>query len=280
MNCLFLYLIMEIAVLVITGIIGGFLAGLLGLGGGIFYILVLPLAMTWYGIPATEAAPFIVANSLIGIAFASGISVITEFKKLKIYFKEIIFIGISAVIISLLTTKYIVYSPWFSKTIFNIFIIIIMIFVLIKMIYQRKIKSTESSDEKIPPIKGSLSGSISGFISAASGLGGGIIIIPILQIKLKQSIQKSKIISLATIFIGSTFISIQNLLSTPHIPLIDLNNLGYIIPDISLPLILGVIMGGPLGVKISNRMQDQLLNSIFSVIIIIVLIEKIAGLFL
>ena len=58
---------MEYAVLIVTGIFGGVIAGMLGLGGGIFYILVLPYIMVWFGIPAEEATPFVVANSLIGI---------------------------------------------------------------------------------------------------------------------------------------------------------------------------------------------------------------------
>lgn len=266
---------MEYIVLISSGIIGGLIAGMLGLGGGIFYILILPVIMNWYGIPPSEASPFVVANSLIGITFASGVSVITQFKKLKKYTREIIYIGVAATIFSLFATGFIVHSQWFSKELFNIFVIILMLFILLQMQFKNKKETPKDLlDQNIKPSSGAITGSISGFISALSGLGGGIIIIPILQIKLLQSTQKAKIISLAIIFISSAFISLQNTLSTPQFQLSEIYHIGFIIPSIALPLIIGVIIGGPLGVRWSSHLKDEILNKLFSIFVLIVLLEK------
>jgi uncharacterized membrane protein YfcA len=270
---------MEYLILILSGLLGGLIAGLLGLGGGIFYILILPYIMDWYGIPSNEASSYVVANSLIGIAFASGVSIFTQFKKLKKYYLEIVYIAIPAVLFSLLATGYIVHSSWFSKEVFNIFVVLLMLFILFQMQFKNKNKASNGQKEpNIKPNEGALSGSISGFISALSGLGGGIIIIPILQIKLKQSIQKAKLISLAIIFISATFISIQNLLSTPLIQYSEINMVGFIIPSIAIPLILGVLIGGPIGVKWSSKMSDKTLNQLFIAFVLIVLIEKLLSL--
>jgi uncharacterized membrane protein YfcA len=154
-----------------------------------------------------------------------------------------------------------------------------MLFILFQMQFKNKNKASNGQKEpNIKPNEGALSGSISGFISALSGLGGGIIIIPILQIKLKQSIQKAKLISLAIIFISATFISIQNLLSTPLIQYSEINMVGFIIPSIAIPLILGVLIGGPIGVKWSSKMSDKTLNQLFIAFVLIVLIEKLLSL--
>jgi len=271
---------MEFLVLILSGLIGGLIAGMLGLGGGVFYILILPFVMNWYGIPPAEASPFVVANSIIGITFASGVSVFSQFNKLVIYTKEILYIGIPSVFFSLFATKFIVHSQWFSRELFNIFVIILMLYILLQMQFRNKKKTPkEFLDKRIKPYNGALTGSISGFISALSGLGGGIIIIPILQIKLVQSIQKAKIISLAIIFISAAFISLQNSLSTPRFQLSEIYHIGFIIPSIALPIILGVIIGGPLGVKWSSHLKDHLLNILFSIFVIIVLFEKIWELF-
>jgi len=259
---------------------GGLIAGFLGLGGGIFYILVFPYILVWFGIPSENASSFVVANSMIGIAFASGISLVTLFKKVKLYINEIFYIAIPAIITSLLTTIFIVHSSWFSKELFNIFVIILMLFILVQMQLKNRRKTNQITlDQNIKPAAGGFSGGISGFISALSGLGGGIIIIPILQIRLNQSTQKAKIISLAIIFISATFISVQNLLSQPNINIESTNNIGYIIPSLMLPIIIGTLIGSPIGVKLSWKLKDQIINTLFSIFVLIVLIEKLVSLF-
>jgi len=271
---------MEFILLLLTGFAGGLTAGMLGLGGGIFYILVLPTIINWFGIPPEEASPFVVANSIIGIAFASGVSIFTEYKKLFLYLREIAYIAIPSVIFSLSATYFIVYSAWFSREFFNIFVVILMVFILIKMIIQQRTKNTKPlTDNVLSAIQGFSTGSISGTISALSGLGGGVIIIPILQIKYHQSTKKSKILSLAIIFISTVFISLQNLISIPTYDLSEIDHIGFIIPEMAIPLIIGVVFGGPIGVKLSSLMSDNILNKLFSIFVLMVLIEKLFNLF-
>lgn len=271
----YLHLNMEYFILFFSGIIGGLIAGLLGLGGGIFYIIILPIVIQWYGIPTDHSTAFVIANSLLGISMASGTSIISSFKKLKSYLVESLMIGIPAIIISLLSTHFIVHSSFYSTRFFNAFVIVLMIFILVKMTLNIKTNSSPKHPEaKIQNFPGAISGGLAGFISALSGLGGGIIIIPILQIKFNQGVQKSKLISLVIIFLSSSILSIQNLLSSPSFFLEESNQVGYILPYIAMPLILGVFIGGPLGIKWSSRIQDKTLNKIFIVFIILILLEK------
>jgi len=270
---------MEYVILVLSGIIGGMIAGLLGLGGGIFYILILPYIMEWVGIPAHDAPAYIVANSLIGIHVASGVSMLSQLKPLKKYWKESIRIGIPASIFSILTTEYIVHSEFYSRETFNVLVILLMIYILVQVQMKKNItNSTKDKDEEIHVVKGVFSGSIAGITSALSGLGGGIIIIPLLQIRYKQSLTKAKLISLSIIFLSSLFISIQNLISQPDYIPKGFSHQGYILPSIAFPIILGVLAGSPLGVKLSKKMNDRLLNQFFSLFVILVLLEKLFGL--
>jgi len=262
---------MEIAILLLSGILGGLIAGLLGLGGGIFYILILPYVISYYGVPNDNASVYIVANSLFGIAFASLTSLLSEYKYLKQYLIESLFLAIPAVIISLLTTRYVVQSDWFSIEVFNTLVICLMIFILIQLQIKR---NAETNDKKLRFIPASITGSLAGAISALSGLGGGIIIIPLLQLKFKQKIRKAKLISLVVIFLSSGFISLENLLSIAK----PINSIqyqwGYILPALVIPLIIGVFIGSPLGVKLSYKLNEKYLNLFFSGFVVLVLIQK------
>lgn len=55
---------MEYALLIGTGIFGGVIAGMLGLGGGIFYILVLPSIIAWRKTAGCSGFPFLISFDL------------------------------------------------------------------------------------------------------------------------------------------------------------------------------------------------------------------------
>ncbi|MBN1651824.1 MAG: sulfite exporter TauE/SafE family protein [Bacteroidales bacterium] len=263
---------MDIAFLVIIGIIGGIVAGLLGLGGGIFYVLIFPYLIEARGLPPEINAQLVIANSLFGVMVASGRSVLGYHQKGLFPIKEIIAIGTASAIVGYLSIHFIVLQAWFSKTIFNIFIIILMLYILLKMYLELKIEKKE--DGHISIYQGITSGGIAGFVSALSGLGGGIIIIPILSMRFKFSLLKAKSISLAMIFISSLTISINNLFTQPPQTITSVKTIGYIIPSLIIPVTIGVLIGSPLGVKWSTKLARRALDLLFMAFVLIVLAEK------
>lgn len=267
---------MDIAFLVFLGIIGGLIAGTLGLGGGIFYILIFPYLMINKGIPAELIPQFVIANSLFGIMIASGASIISYKRKGEFPFKEIIAVGLASAIVAYLSLNLIVLQPWFSKTIFNIFIISLMLYILLKMYLELHVQKKE--DGKISTTQGMLSGGIAGFVSALSGLGGGVIIIPILTMRFKISLVKAKTISLAMIFISSATMTLNNFLVHPAIPVDSIKTIGYIIPSCVIPITIGVLIGSPFGVKWSTSIKRKYLDILFMLFVLIVLLEKTYGL--
>lgn len=267
---------MDILFLVLLGIIGGLIAGMLGLGGGIFYILIFPHLIEARGFPEELISQFVIANSLFGIMIASGISVLNQKYKGIFPLKEIIAIGVSSSIIAFISLNYIVLQPWFSKTIFNIFIIFLMLYILLKMYLELHIEKKEDGKISIPA--GMLGGGIAGLVSSLSGLGGGIIIIPLLTFRFKISLQKAKTISLAMIFISSLTMTINNLIVQPLQAIESVYTIGYIIPSCIFPISLGVLIGSPLGIKWSAKLKRKYLDLLFMCFVLMVLIEKSYGL--
>lgn len=263
---------MDIVFLILIGIIGGMVAGLLGLGGGIFYVLIFPYLIEARGLPHDLNAQLVIANSLFGVMVASGRSVFGYQQKGMFPIKEIIAIGTASAIAGYLSIHFIVLQAWFSKTIFNIFIIILMLYILLKMYLELKIEKKE--DGQITVYQGIASGGIAGFVSALSGLGGGIIIIPILSMRYKFSLAKAKAISLAMIFISSLTITLNNLFTQPPQAITSVKTIGYIIPSLIIPISLGVLIGSPFGVKWSTKLKRKVLDLLFMAFVLIVLLEK------
>ena len=78
-------MILDLCILIIGGCLGGFLAGLLGVGGGMIFIPFIQYMLSDFSnIPDSEIVKFTLANS-IGLVFLSGISGISRQAKLKIY---------------------------------------------------------------------------------------------------------------------------------------------------------------------------------------------------
>jgi len=263
---------MDIVFLILIGIIGGMVAGLLGLGGGIFYVLIFPYLIEARGLPHDLNAQLVIANSLFGVMVASGRSVFGYQQKGLFPIKEIIAIGTASAIAGYLSIHFIVLQAWFSKTIFNIFIIILMLYILLKMYLELKIEKKE--DGQITVYQGIASGGIAGFVSALSGLGGGIIIIPILSMRYKFSLAKAKAISLAMIFISSLTITLNNLFTQPPQAITSVKTIGYIIPSLIIPISLGVLIGSPFGVRWSTKLRRKVLDLLFMAFVLIVLLEK------
>jgi len=267
---------MDIVFLVFLGIIGGLIAGMLGLGGGIFYILIFPYLIEARGFPPELTAQFVIANSLFGIMVASGMSVLGYKRKGKLPWKEILAVGLSSALIAYLSLNFIVLQPWFSKTIFNIFIIFLMLYILLKMYLELHVEKKE--DGKITTTEGIFSGGIAGFVSALSGLGGGVIIIPILTLRFRISLVKAKVISLAMIFLSATTMTVNNLITQAPQSIDGVKTIGYIIPSCIIPITIGVLIGSPLGVRWSNKLKRKHLDILFMSFVLMVLIEKSYGL--
>ncbi len=261
-----------IALLVLIGIFGGMIAGMVGVGGGVFYVLVLPIVFAYAGLPANEATPFVIANSLVGIAVASLVSVLSHMDMLKLYWKESVVLGLSAVLSSVSVTYFFVHSPYFSPFIFRLVLVGVMLFILLKMWFFTA-KNIQVEDKQIAAKKIAASGLLSGIISAVTGLGGGVIVIPILQIIFKQSVQKAKMLSLSMIFLSALAMSIQNILSQPPIA-VSVMHWGYVLPFVMLPLAAGTVIGARLGVRLSKGFSDKVLRFIFMAFVLVVLIDK------
>lgn len=264
----------EFLLLFIMGLVGGFLAGLIGIGGGVMYILVLPYLLLNMGFPQEEIVQYTIANSLFGTTFAALSGNLALLKKGEFFWKEVIVIGLFGTICSLAILFLLVNTTFYQRDQFNLIVIVIMFFIAVRTLIQTRQPIGGHLEKKASILGFSFVGAAAGAVSALSGLGGGTVIIPILNSGFKIPMYKAKSISLGVIFMTSLSLTVFNLFETPMTDYSN-QNTGYIVWPLALVISLGVIIGSPFGVIVSRKLSNRLISYIFVLFVLVVIADKV-----
>ena len=266
-------------ILFCAGLLGGFLAGLLGIGGGLIYIFALTSLFTYLDISPLLFPELTVANSIFAVFFASGAATITLIRNKEFYLKEVLFVTVGSILASILALKYLVLTSWYSVELFNVIIIFLLLYMLYRVFSQILGQTKKGGGETIMEYKkGSLlfAGVSGGLIAALSGLGGGVVIVPILHTYLKLDMKKTRSISLGVILITSFFMTAYNSLQTISL---EVAHVGLLIPSYTIFIVLGVLLASPFGVKVGSSWSSKKISIIYSVFLTLFLLKKITEIF-
>jgi uncharacterized membrane protein YfcA len=119
-----------------------------------------------------------------------------------------------------------------------------------------------------------ITGLITGVVTALSGLGGGVLMTPIISEVLKQPIKKASSISNGVIPMLAFAVGIYNL-NNSHVQAIHPLQQGAIVFPLVVPMIIASFVFAPLGVRYSHRANQSLTKSIFTVLVTLILIKLI-----
>lgn len=227
-----------------------------------------------YGIPADQFVSVIIANTIFATLVSSFANVVTTIRQQMFYPKETLWVGVFAVTCSFLVFKWIVTSSFYSKEVFNSIIIIFMLIIILQTF--RKLKLSNIQNERVTLTKLMLTGVFGGTLAGFTGLGGGTVIIPLLNLWQRVDIKKAKSISFGVIFLIALWLTSYNLFSGGDLPVNG--SQGLIIFSLVLPLGIGVLIGSPLGVMVSQKMSSRAVTIIFLIMVGIVTIQKIMDL--
>jgi len=263
--------VIENLLLVVAGLIGGFIAGLTGIGTGFIMLSVIPLALPYFNVPEYYFVSVTIANTIFATLISSTANVATTIRQKAFYPKETVWVAGAAVASSFIIFELITKSSFYSRNFFNAIVLFFMIIIMIQTF--RKLKLSNSQNELVTKTRLSLTGLAAGFASALTGLGGGTIIIPLLNLWQRVDILKAKSISFGTIFSIALWMSFNNLFLEPenNVP----NSQGLIVWPLILPISIGVLIGSPLGVVMSHKISARLVTILFLVVIMMVAVQKI-----
>lgn len=268
-------LIWPFLLLLVCGSMGGFLAGLLGVGGGMLFIPVINEYLSGYNLTSDEIVKYTLANS-IALVFMSGVSGIFRQHKMGTWdLKQSVMIGIPGALSSLLMSMAIEQGDWYSKPRFQTVFLGFLLLSIGNMIWGKSQVAENSPQIQTNPtaqILPPMVGIIAGCVVSLSGLGGGIIMVPLFRMILKKPMHQATSLSLSIVPILSITSLIQY---ASHGPVNSINPMqqGYLLGILLLPMMLGVLFFSSFGQKTAPRVPVLWLRVIFAVLSIIILIK-------
>lgn len=260
------------------GCVSGMFAGLLGLGGGMLFMLVFSNYLKYTAVPVQLVPQMILANSMFAMFIGGFAGSLKHYLNRNLPLRLVFTIGLSAAIAALSVTHFFIHSTWYNKEVFTLIFIMVILWVAYKVFL---VKETNSGDD-IPvriSVKGlSLIGAAGGSLSALAGVGGGLVMIPMLTNILKISIKKATSISLGVITIISFCTSLYAFLVNPSVSIPLPYCYGLILLPMAVPVTLGCMLCAPLGVALSHKISSGQIKLLYLLFLVTAIFNMVCNL--
>lgn len=263
------------------GLLAGVLGGLLGIGGGVIYVVILPAILLSMGVSQTELVSFTVANSLFSTVFTTLSANIKQAFDKNFHLRTVTIISAIGILTSLLLLQFFVNTPYYSKTLFDILFVGMIGFMMVRLVLKSIREYKVTNPVEVPSESlGSLvvTGLIAGAVSPLTGLGGGVVLVPILHSFLHFPIKQANGISLGVIGLTAFASSVFNMTGSPQSH-VHLWQWGYIIFPVVMGLSIGGMVGAIVGINISKKLRPQLITLLFAAFLLVILTKKLIEIF-
>jgi uncharacterized membrane protein YfcA len=258
-----------------SGLAGGFLAGLTGLGGGVIYAPVLFFYYTSLGIEDEVIAPLTIGTSLFCSLVGVSVSALFQYRRGAVIVAVAVPTGLASAAAVFVVTRYVTTQPWYGADAFQIVFAVVLVFLATGMLRGPAVVLHERSVADRPPLRQSLKwafaiGTPAGMISAAVGVGGGLLLVPSYHRLLRLPMRVAIGTSSATVVIIALFGVLTNILLGWGHPLAPTTAVGFVDVGQALFLAIPAIFAARLGVWAAHAVPPRLLRHGFALIALIV----------
>lgn len=256
-----------------VGFGAGILIGMLGVGGGVIFVPALYYMLPFYGVKASSIPYFAISISLLSGAIAASFSASFHLVAKNVDVKKALLFALGSCMAAFISVIFVTsVGPEFLKIIFASVLFVVAIYMLFDVQLKREPTRSKAINLYYLPVIGLGVGIFASF----TGLGGGIVFLPVLHylylLNTKNAVGTSSLITALTmIFASLSFFINQDSWTADY----DIAHIGIFV---ALPLGIGAIGGAKVGFNLVKRLRSNSIKKIFAVLLIIVVAKIIFSL--
>lgn len=239
---------------------------MLGVGGGLIFT---PVLIFIYADQLAQPVPWIIATSLLCTLGASASSVRTHWTQDNMFWKEGLLVGAC----SLLGTAagvWLVGSGFYEQREFSLVFSALLLYTAYRFLWVKTKPDAPppaaDSDQDVRHIflpQALLIGALGGGIATLAGVGGGIVMVPVMSLLLSIPYRKTVSISSTAILCISFLSSLQFGLQSPAENGLTPFTAGFVDFGTGLPLLAGALIGANYGVLATRVLSKKVMERIF-----------------
>ena len=261
----------NILILGVAGVVGGFVAGLLGVGGGILFAPVLFFFYSATGVDPALVAPLTLGTSLVCTLVTALAGTFTHRKDGLIRWRVALVVGAFSAAAVAAMTLFVTTQPWYSARVFQIVLATILVAAVYRMVTGKRPKKTPGWRDRLRTGTPFLAatGAVAGSVASAAGVGGGIVLVPAYNQLLRLPLKTATATSLATIILISlSGVAMYTLTGLGEATLSTA--VGYVDFGHAVWLALPALVTARWGVKAAERANVRLIRFCFAALAVLV----------
>jgi uncharacterized membrane protein YfcA len=253
-----------VLLLLVAGAVGGFIAGLVGVGGGIIFGPVLFFTYQAAGIEDPTLTPLTLGTSLLCTFAASASGTVSQWKAGAIDQQTALAVGGLAAVAVVLAGRLVATQPWYDKEAFQLVLAAVLVAVVIRMVTKGGGPDTLSTTSaRRRPGRLGLTGAAAGVLSALAGVGGGVVLVPALNGLVRLPLKVAAGTSTAAITI-ITAVGVATYATLGWGEPAPPGSLGYVDWRGALALALPAVVTARVGVSTAHRIDVRYVRYSFS----------------
>ncbi|MEM0961047.1 MAG: sulfite exporter TauE/SafE family protein [Bacteroidota bacterium] len=262
-------------VLLAAGALGGFIAGLVGVGGGVIFGPVLFFAYQAAGVEDPVLTPLTLGSSLLCTFAAASSGAVAQLKAGAVDKRVALTAGGFATIAVVLVGRFVATQPWYDKRAFQITLSVLLLAVVVRMIRGRNQPNAIEGVEPRQSILGlAATGGAAGTVAALAGVGGGVVLVPLFNGLIRLPMRVASGTSLASIVLITIAGVITYAVLGQGAPVPD-GALGYVGWRSAAALALPAVVTARLGVATSHRINVRAVRLSFAAFAFVVAVRLI-----